>query len=152
MIPALKERWPSDNVSQFADVPWPVVIHEQLRSPVRKRARWFAVFLEELAQEKLDEQRDILFALAQRGQTQRDNVQPVKQVFAEAAFANEFHQIFVGCCENADVNLNRLGAAEPHKLALLNDAQEFHLCFRTNGRNFVEENRAPVGEFKQALL
>ena len=43
-------------------------------------------------------------------------------------------------------------AAQAHELALLNHAQQFGLRFRADGRNFVEENRALVGDLKQSLL
>jgi hypothetical protein len=53
---------------------------------------------------------------------------------------------------NADVDFYRFGAAEAHKLALLNDAQKLGLGFGADGGNFVEENCALVGDFEKTFL
>src|SRR5580700_85743 len=83
---------------------------------------------------------------------QRDHVQPVKQIFAEAAFANKLHQIFVGRRKNPHVNFDRLSAAQTHELALLNHAQKLGLRFRADGGNLIKKDSALVGYFEEALL
>ena len=43
-------------------------------------------------------------------------------------------------------------AAQVHKLAILQHPQDFGLRIQTHGPDFVKEQRASVGNFKQALL
>ena len=103
-------------------------------------------------EEALDEQRNIFFAIAERRQLERDHVEAVKQVLAEAPVAHQLHQIFVRCRQDANVDFDCFRAAEPHELALLNHAQELGLRFRADGRNFVEENRALIRHLEQAFF
>ena len=141
-----------DGVFEFADVAGPVVIDEELHRGVGEIARRLGVVRAVLLEEALDEQRDIFFALAQRRQVEGDDVEAMEQIFAEAAFADEFAQIFVGGGEDADVDFDGFGAAEAHELALLDHAQKLGLGFGADGGNFVEENRALIGDFEEAFF
>ena len=115
-------------------------------------ARGLAVFAAELIEEAVDQQRNVFLAFAQRREMQRDHVQAMEKIFAEAAFATSLVQIFVGGGEDADVHFDGFGAAEAHEFALLNHAQQLGLGFRADGGDFVEENRALIGDFEEALL
>ncbi len=117
-----------------------------------KASRRLVVFAAELVEKTLDEQGDIFLALAERRQLQRNDVEAVIQVLAETAVANQLHQIFVGGGKDANVDLDRIGAAEAHEFALLNDAKELGLCFRANRGDFVKEDRPLVGHFEKAFL
>ena len=94
----------------------------------------------------------IFAAVAQRGELQVNNVEAVKQVFAEAAFANEREEIDVRGGDDADVHFDLFGAAETHEFAFLNNAQELGLRFRTDGGDFVEKDRALIGDFEETLF
>ena len=71
----------------------------------------------------LDQRRDVVLPLAQRRQLNGDHVQPVVEILAEPPFVREPAQIDVGRRDDADVDLDRLHAAEAHELALLHHAQ-----------------------------
>ena len=81
-----------------------------------------------------------------------DDVEPVEEILAEPALLHHLPQIDVGRGDDADVDLDRLHAAEPHELALLNDAQQLGLRLERDVADFVEEDRAAVGEVEQPLL
>src|SRR5450755_2809420 len=95
-------------------------------------ARRLFIFLAELLQEAVEQQRNIFFTLSKRRQMQRNNVQAMKQVFAEATLANQLGQIFVGCREDADVYFNGFGTPETHEFSFLNHAQKLGLRFRSD--------------------
>ena len=61
-------------------------------------------------------------------------------------------QVDVGRGDDAHVDLDRLDPAEPHELALLDDAQQLGLRLERDVADLVEEDRALVGELEQALL
>jgi hypothetical protein len=56
-----------------------------------------------------------------------DDVQAVVQVLAERAGFDAGRKIAVGRRDDADVHAERLVAADPLELALLEEAQELHL-------------------------
>ncbi len=101
----------------------------------------------------MSEQRGHVFAtVAQRRQPEVDDVQAMIQIFAEAAFAYERQQLHIGSGDDADIDLNLFRAAQAHEFALLDNAKELGLRFRADGGDFVEENRALVGDFEEAFL
>src|SRR6266545_2941028 len=58
----------------------------------------------------------------------------------------------MSCDNQPHVNLDCLKTAEPLKLALLQNAQQLHLRLRIEVSDFVEEERAAIGQLKAALL
>src|SRR5262249_335745 len=77
------------DVFEFTHVAWPVVIHEQFHGRGREMAEWLRVFLTEAVEEMRKQERNVLAALAERGQAQVNDVQAVKEVLAEATFFDE---------------------------------------------------------------
>ena len=61
-------------------------------------------------------------------------------------------QIDVGRGDDAHVDLDRLDAAEPHELALLDHAQQLGLGLERDVADLVEEDRPLVGELEEPLL
>src|ERR1019366_3444472 len=141
-----------DGVFQFANIAGPGVAHQRTQSLGAEVAAREVILLGILFQEVLDEQRNIFTALAQRGQIHRNYVETVEQIFAEAAFANHLAKIHVGGGDDADVHLHFLSAAQVHELAILQHAQNLGLRVHAHGANFVEEERAAIGNLKQSLL
>jgi len=108
----------------------------------------------ELAAKSLDEvaheERKIFGALAQRGDLNGENVQAVVEVTAKSAFGDALGKINVGGGNDADVNALGAIAAEAFEFLLLKDAKKFRLEFEGKIADFVEEERAAVGEFEAA--
>ena len=86
------------------------------------------------------------------GQVDADDVQAIVEVFAEASLFHLVLQVDVGRGNDADVNLDRLHAAEAHELALLHHAQQLGLRLDRHVADLVEEDAALVGEIEHALL
>src|SRR5216683_2401079 len=95
---------------------------------------------------------NVFAAIAQRRQLKVNDVEAVIEIFSEAAFADKGEEVHVGGGDDADVDFNLLSAAEAHEFALLNDAEKLGLRFRTDGGDFVEEDRALIGDFEKAFF
>ena len=99
-----------------------------------------------------DQQRDVVAALAQGRQHDREHVQAVVEVAAEAAVGDHRGQVAVGGGHQAHVHLDRLGAAQALELLLLQDAQQLGLQLQRDVADLVQEQRAPVRQLEAADL
>ena len=99
-------------------------------------------------EEVVDEGDDILAALAQWRQMDRDDVETVVQVRAEGAVAHPLMQVAVGGGDDPYVDADGLLAADTVELALFEGAQDFRLRARRHLGNLVEEERPLVGELE----
>ena len=93
---------------------------------------------------------DVLAPLAQRGQPDGDDVEPVKQIAAKAAVGHLGFQVAVGGHHNAHVDLDFALAAQPYHGAFLQGAQELGLHGQRQVTNFVQKNGALVRLLKPA--
>ena len=91
-----------------------------------------------------DQPRDVVRPLAQRRQHEREHVQPVVEVLAEAAVGHHPGQVAVGGRDHPHVDLDRLRAAEALELLLLQDAEQLGLQLRGDVADLVEEERPLV--------
>ena len=84
------------------------------------------------------------------GVQQADHVEPVVQVLAKPAGANQGLQVLVGGRQDADVDRDRLRAADALERHLLEHAQQLGLDLEVDVADLVEEERAAVGLFEPA--
>ena len=96
--------------------------------------------------------RDILGTLPQWRQQQREDVQPIVEIFPEAPVGDHFCQIAVCRCHQAYIDLDGPGTAQTFELLLLQDAQQLGLQFRGNVANLVEEQGPLMRQLKTAHL
>jgi hypothetical protein len=83
--------------------------------------------------------RDVLRAIAQGRQHEREDVQAVVEVTAEAAVSDHLGQVAVGGRHQAHVHPKRLGAAQALELLLLEHAKQPGLQLEWNVADLVEE-------------
>ena len=102
-----------------------------------------AVLRVEADQEVTHEVGNVFRALAQRRHRDRENVQTVEQILAEAPVLHRGDQVAVGGGDDAYIDLDRLAAADRVDLALLQRAQQFDLRGERQFSDLVEEERAP---------
>ena len=130
-------------IVQLADVARPVVLHERLHD--------LAVEGGEIpdagigVEEVLDEQGDVLLALAQGGQVDRDDVDAVVEVAAHGPFIDALKEIPVRGRDDAYIRSVDLGAADRRKTPVLDGAEQLHLPHEADFSQFIEEKRAPIG-------
>src|ERR1700693_5371482 len=99
-----------------------------------------------------NQQRDILAALAQRRNSQAENVEAEIQVTAERPFGHGLLQNSVGGGKDADIDRNAAGTADGANLLFLNRAQKFGLEIDGQLADFVEEHGAAFGDGEESVL
>jgi hypothetical protein len=94
--------------------------------------------------------RNILFSFAQRGQRNRENIQPIVQVLSEFTVLHHLLQVLVG--RDNDTNIDLRGTRAPHRfeLALLYHTEQLGLKFQWQVSNFIEEQCATIRDRKAA--
>ena len=80
------------------------------------------------------------------------DVEPIVQVLAEAALADQLFQVLVRGRDDAHVDLHRLAGADALEGHFLQDAQQLGLHFQADVADLVEEQRAAVGQLEAADL
>src|SRR6185503_3671303 len=106
----------------------------------------------EALEEVVDQERDVLTAVAERRDVDRDDVQPVVQVFPELLLLDQLLEGPIGRRDDADVDLDILRAADAAEGPLLERAEELRLERRGHVADLVQEHRPVVRELEQALL
>ena len=106
--------------------------------------------LAELFQEPPRQQLDVAGALAQRRDQQGDHIDAVIEVGAEIAARHRLFEVAVGGADDAHVNFQGLRAADALELAFLQHAQQLGLERGGDFADFVQKQRAAVGEFEAA--
>ena len=96
--------------------------------------------------------RQVLDAIAQRRHPDRDDVDPVVEVLAEPPFLDRLLEVDVGRGDQAEVGLDRLGAADALDLPFLDRAQQLGLQVEAQVADLVEEQRAAGGQLELAEL
>ena len=140
-----------DGVLKFAYVSGPGIGHEGL-GRVRRNGGNRRAFGRLQADEVAGERDDVVLALAQRRDVDRDHREAVVEVAAERALHHGLLEVRVGRGDHAHVHGDVLRAAHAADFAFLQDAQELALEQEGHGGDFVEEERAAVCDLEEALL
>src|SRR5436190_5436587 len=101
---------------------------------------------------KTDQRGDVVGSLAQRRDVDREDVQAVVEVVAEALLLDQPGQVAVRRGDQADVDLDRPGAADTLELLLLEDPEELRLELEGDLADLVEEERAAMGHLEASDL
>ena len=95
---------------------------------------------------------NVLTPFPQRRNPDVDDFEPVIQVFAEAALANELFEILMSGRDDAHVHLERLAGADALEGLFLQYAEQLGLDFKRNIANFVQEEGTPIRQFEPPNL
>ena len=99
-------------------------------------------------EEILGEELDVFFPAAQRRELQADDIEAVKQVFAECFGLDFRFEVFVCRGDDAHVGADDIVPAHAGEGAVLQDAQQFALHRHRHLADLVEEERAAVRLFE----
>ena len=139
-----------EDVLQLADVARPGYAMSRRSVPGSIPSNRLPIRAGELVEEELHQERDVLGALAERRELDREDAEAVVEVLAERLLADGLEQVAVGRGDDPDVDLARRRAADPVELALLQDAQQLGLGLGGELADLVEEDRAAVGQLEPA--
>src|SRR6185436_11227081 len=76
----------------------------------------------------------------------RKNIEAIEQVFTKSSFLRLAFEVAIGRGNHADVHPARRGTAHRLELAFLQYAQQLALQVERQLADFIEKNRAAVGE------
>ncbi len=93
---------------------------------------------------------DVFTALAQGGDADREDVEPIEEIGAETAGGDFMGEIAMGGGDEANVNGDRHVAADALNGFFLQHAQEHDLDLARQLRDLVEKEGALVGQFEAA--
>ncbi len=141
-----------DGILQLADVAGPRITHQDVEHVPADAPQPALVLDVVLIEKKVDEPGNILAAIPQRREIDRNDVQAIKKIFPEISLRDLFLKIDVGGGDDADVNLDGVRVTDALELALLENAEKLHLKLGLKGADLVEKNGAAVGCFEAALL
>ena len=94
------------------------------------------------------ERLDVVGSLSEGRYRDREDVQAVVEIVAEALRSNHFAEITVGRGDHAHVDLERTCPADTLELVLLQHAEELGLQLQGDLADLVEEQRATVRELE----
>src|ERR1700686_4987090 len=138
-------------IFEFAHVARPVISQHDFESLVGEN-----FFLSRSAHRALhkmsEEQRDILAALAQRGDAQAENVKAKIKVAPEGALHDRLLQKAVGGGEDADIDGNTAGAADWANFFFLNGPQKLGLQVDRKFAHLVKKYGSTFGDGEQPVL
>src|SRR5438094_2931179 len=150
--PLREDHRPLDEVRELPHVPRPRIPAERLERlagdhldvPIHRAG--------ETLHEETDQRGDVVGSLAQRRDVDREDVQAVVEVVAEALLLDQPGQVAVRRGDKSDVDLDRPGAADTLELLLLEDPEELRLELERDLAHLVEEERAAMGHLEASDL
>ena len=145
-----KDQRALDDVPELADIARPVVRLERRHRLFRDARRRHPPLGGEAREEMADELGNVLAPLAQRRKLHRNDVQPVEEVFAEAARGDLVLEVARGRGEDPDVDLDRPLAADAGVALVGQHAQDLALGRQRHVGDLVEEQGAAMGMLEQA--
>src|ERR1700733_4271906 len=133
-----------DYVAQFSNIAGPRILYEFRNRFGRKRLRFPAVLLGNLPREMRSQPRDILFALAQRRQHQRKNIEAMVQVLAKRSLLHLILQIAVRSNNHSNIYRNRFISANALNFAFLEHSQQLRLHRHRHIANLIQEKSSAM--------
>ncbi len=104
----------------------------------------------DVAQQRLDEYRQIIQPVAQRRQSDRDDVEAVEQILPKLALLHHAFQMTVGGADQAHINRDFCRLAHRAHAPLLHGAQQLGLHRQGQFADLVEKQRAALRRGKEA--
>ena len=136
-----------DPVLQLAHVAGPCVAAQDGARVVRERRRGTPVPLRvQLGEMRRELEELFLPALAERGNLDLDDADPVVEVLPERALGDARLEVLVRRADDADVGVQGLPPTDALEGAILEKPQELSLNLRWEVADLVEKERAALGE------
>ena len=139
------------DVFEFPDIARPVVLSHIAVLLIRQLEGTVILFTE-LCDEMSAQGLDIIDPLAKGRHIDRDYVQPVIEILPEFLVGNLLHQIAVGQCQEADIQLDRCRSADPGDLLGLDGTKQLGLKIQRHVADLIQHQGTVVGHFKQPLF
>ena len=137
-----------NDVFELAYVAGPAVALEDVHHLRRNHVDALSQRVRQPFHEMPSQQRDVASAIAQRGQRDGKDIQPIVQIPAESAVADFVVQISIGRRNNAHVDIDGSRTAQTLELAFLDGPQQLGLQLERELTDLVQKNGAAVGHLE----
>src|SRR5262249_10687292 len=139
-----------DDVLQLADVPRPIVGLQQVERLLVDGPERLAGLSAVALNEVFDQHQDVFPPLSERRHLDREYIEPIEQVRAEAPICHRRFQVTIRGGDDADVDVDRLPSPPPLESPLLQPPQQRRLRVGQELAHLIEEDRAAIGELETA--
>jgi len=144
-----QQRRTLENVAQLANIAGKAVRAQAVHGPSRQPQ---LAGPRDPLQQRIDQQRYVLRALAQGRQRNGEGADPVVKVLTKLPGLHHLPEVPMGRADQAEVRLLRLDAADPAEGSGFEQTQQLHLQQRRDVADLVEEQGAATGRLHQAGL
>src|SRR5579871_311196 len=145
-----KDHIALDQVFQLADVARPVIRLQEAHERSRERKRAAVIHHVEMSQEIVDQLRNVRAAFPQRRQRDVYHVNAIEEIFTEVAGGNFTLQVTVGGADYARFRPRVFFRADAAEFSVLQNLQELGLKAQAEFANFIQKERAAIGQRYQA--
>ena len=121
---------------------------QDLKGVLREFLRRSAPAFRPLGQDMLREERDVLTAVPQGREVQHQDIDAVVQVFSEGLPFHQLVEMLVRGRDDPHVDFDGLCSPHAREFPFLQHPQQFGLRGRAEIADFVEKQRAAVGQFE----
>src|SRR5260370_5960353 len=135
-----------DDVLQFTNIARPGVGLKQIDTLFVHRLKALSCFPCVTIDEVLDQHGNIFSSLPERGDLNGKNVEPVKEVAPEHTLSDGGLQIAVSSRNHPDIGLDGSSSTDTFEFVFLQNMQERDLGLGRELSEFIEEDRAPLGQ------
>ncbi len=146
-----KHEAPLDAIPELAHVARPRVRSRE-REGARVEALARAVLVVQAFQERARQQLDVVAPAPQRRQAHDEYGEPIEQILAQTAVAQDRLGRVIARRDDADVDGDLLGAADAHHAAGFEDAQHLRLQVERHLGDLVEKQRSARRALEIALM
>ncbi len=137
-----------DDVAQFPDVAGPGIGRQNVQRLGGEALDLFRVFPGQLGEIMLKQQGNIPGSLAERGQVDGHDIQPVIQILAELALVHHLFEVAVGGRDQPHIHLQRIAPSHTLEAPLLEDTQDLDLDGGINFPDLIQKQRAAIGQLE----
>jgi hypothetical protein len=116
-----------DEVFEFANVAWPIGVHQGIHGLLRDRSNPLLHFAGVVQHEIMYQERNVPSPFAQRRNFDREHIQFVKKVLTELVIADHARQIAVRGGNHANVHADGVRASQSFKFMFLQSSQQLGL-------------------------
>src|SRR5262249_15178612 len=129
-----------NNVFEFAHIPGPVIVHQDLQRFRAETVNRLFVFFAVLLSKEVYKGRYVFLTLTERRKLNVDDVEAVVEVFAETPFVDKLLQIDICRGNDPGIDPDCLGGSEPHEFLFLDDSKKLRLRLHADRADLVEED------------
>ena len=131
-----------NKILQLTHIARPGVLAQKYLSILTKTVKHLTLLSSKEAQKVLSHNHHIIAAITQRRQLQRNNIEPVVEIFTKLAKINRFRQRSRRSRQQLGDKRIALMATDRRELALLNNPQQLRLQRQRQSSYLIEKQRA----------